>query len=257
MPIRLEDPFQDPTTHLRPEVNPFLGRMREAVEAGTLPLLYGPALRPWTGQWRQWFADRDQPCKQLIAEIGCHKGDVLRRMATAHPETGFIGVDITFKRVVLTAEKAARDQLPNLLSILANARALDQLFGEGELDGLIVFFPDPWTRKKRQQKKRLLDRTFMERVCRCLKPGGFLWVKTDHEPYFQQICAAAEELPLQASAAASIWPDEDYTSRFEQFFQDSQQSTFAAIWHKTKALTIDSDSQLTRAKSLEGLGNFT
>ena len=37
MPIRIEDPFKDPTTNLKPDVNAFLDKMVEAQKEGTLP----------------------------------------------------------------------------------------------------------------------------------------------------------------------------------------------------------------------------
>ena len=152
MPIRYSDPFRDPTDLPNREVNPFVTKMVEGAKNGTLPVLYGESLKGLAGNWRQHQGDKPE----LIVEIGCHKGDVLRDLAQDHQETLFVGLDITFKRVVETARKAEKAGLDNLRSVLANAQGLDLLFGEAELDGVIIFYPDPWTRKKRQLKNRLL-----------------------------------------------------------------------------------------------------
>jgi len=235
MPIRITDPFKDPTLNLRTEVNPFLGKMQDALDGSSaLPILYGPALQPWAKRWRNWFLEVNQlTAHEIIVEIGCHKGDVLKSMACNHPEKGFIGLDITFKRVVNTASKALQHQLSNIVSLLCNARALDQVFGAQEIDGFIIFFPDPWVRKKRQQKNRLLDLDFFQQMLSCLKPGGFVWVKTDHEPYFVDISTLAAQVGLlQSNEQASNITMESYTSRFEQHFRETGEPTFSGCWQK-------------------------
>ena len=47
-------------------------------------------------------------------------------------------------------------------------------------------FPDPWP-KRRHQTRRVVDGEFLEAIYRSLIDGGELWIKTDHEAYFQQI----------------------------------------------------------------------
>ncbi|MFW7378858.1 MAG: tRNA (guanosine(46)-N7)-methyltransferase TrmB [Oligoflexus sp.] len=235
MPIRLTDPFRDPTINLRSEVNPFLEKMQSALHASSdLPLLFGPSMKPWSKQWRSWFAQEQQnPVEKLVVEVGCHKGEVLKKMASQHPDIGFIGLDITFKRVVHTANKATQAGLQNVLSLLCNARALDQVFGEEEVDGFVIFFPDPWVRKKRQQKNRLLDRDFFEQMLRCLKPGGFIWIKTDHEPYFLDICQHAEAVGfVDSGPQVNKIITETYTSRFEQHFLEAGEASFGRSWQK-------------------------
>lgn len=237
MPIRISDPFRDPTLNLRPEVNPFLSKMREALDGSSeLPLLYGPALKPWAKNWRQWFFEQKQlKVQQLVVEIGCHKGEVLKNMASNHPDKGFIGLDITFKRVVTTANKAVESGQNNMLSLLCNAQALDLLFDSEEVDGFVIFFPDPWARKKRQQKNRLLDLSFLKKLHGCLKTGGFLWIKTDHLSYFEDICQHAAQVGLQKFVPESTdIPGEIYTSRFEAHFRELGEPSYESCWHKPK-----------------------
>ena len=47
---------------------------------------------------------------------------------------------------------------------------------------MFYFFPDPWP-KKRHWKNRLFQQPFLHGVYKILKPGGKLFVKTDHDGY--------------------------------------------------------------------------
>ena len=172
MPIRIEDPFKDPTTNLKPDVNAFLDRMVEAQANGTLPLAYGPKLKDKVGQWKsELSAQMGKEPESLIVEIGSHMGDVMCEMAQNHPDKAFVGLDITFKRVVTLAEKAQKKELSNIFSVLGNGGGFEHMFSRGEADGLIIFFPDPWVRKKKQRKmlhvgllESLISRTFSRHV---------------------------------------------------------------------------------------------
>ena len=115
MPIRIEDPFKDPTTNLKPDVNAFLDKMVEAQDSGSLPSIRPKAKK--VGNWKSSVgkAMQSEP-SSLIVEIGSHMGDVICEMAQNHQDKAFIGLDITFKRVVTVAEKAVKKELPNIFS---------------------------------------------------------------------------------------------------------------------------------------------
>lgn len=237
MPIRTEDPFQNSLAHLRSDVNRYVDVLVNNREGG-LPLLHGPDLKPWPGRWRNSFAGRmPETPEKLVLEIGSHYGEVILQMAQQHPETAFLGLDITFKRVVKLAQKAQERELHNLTSLLANARGLDQLFAEGELDGIIVFFPDPWAKKARQSKHRLLSSSFLSLLARKLRPGGFFWFKTDCEPYFAEVVSSLEVLGwdlIQPRGLAA----QTYTSRFERLFRDQGLPTYALVAYPPAALRV-------------------
>jgi len=219
MPIKNANPFQDPLEYMRPEVNRYMNLLKEGLESGDLPLLYGPAMERLPGQWRQHFAEHmGETPSQLVLEIGSHFGEVILKMAADHPETALIGMDITFKRVVKLAQKAQTLGHKNLLSVLCNAKALDQVFADGELDGIFIFFPDPWVQKKRQMKNRLVQSPFVEVLHRKLKPGGFFWFKTDCEPYYADVCESFQDRLWTVAETRHGLPSEIYTSRFERLF---------------------------------------
>ncbi len=221
MPIKTSNPFSDPLLNMRPEVKRYLTLLKEAAETGNLPLLYGPALEQRPGQWRQHFAEpMGQAPEQLILEIGSHFGEVILKMAGDHPNTALIGMDITFKRVVKLAQKSQALQQKNLVSVLCNAKTLDQLFADGELDGIFIFFPDPWAQKKRQMKNRLVKQDFVQVLQRKLRAGGFFWFKTDCEPYYSDVCETFQEAAWERIDTRHGIPADKYTSRFERLFHE-------------------------------------
>ena len=56
----------------------------------------------------------------------------------------------------------------------------------GSLDGVHIFFPDPW-HKKRHNKRRLINPLFVELLASRLAPGAWLHCATDWEDYAQQM----------------------------------------------------------------------
>lgn len=194
MPLKSTDPFT-PNHRMRASVNPFVGQFSEGVAAAGTPIIGGEALREIKGRWRRKLADQFGVAQQptlatwapertpLIVEIGCHKGTILVSMASDHPSTQFVGFDITYKRVVTTAQRLTRSKCTNAAAVLANGRGLNQLFAPGEVDGLVIFFPDPWP-KARHAKNRLLNDDFGPVLANILASGGWIWFKTDSFSYF-------------------------------------------------------------------------
>lgn len=60
---------------------------------------------------------------------------------------------------------------------------------------MIVNFPDPWP-KKRHQERRLLQEAFFRRLSTRLGEGGSLLLTTDHEAYFRFALEEAEKTGL-------------------------------------------------------------
>lgn len=234
MPIRAINPFQDPTQHMRGDVNVYMQRMRAALEKGEAPVRYGPALQKLPGRWREELRTHtgETPC-ELILEIGCHHGDTLVDMAAFAPDTGFIGMDITFKRVVKTAQRAQRLGFNQVMAVLANAKALPELFAAEELNGVAIFYPDPWERKKRQQKNRLINAEFLSSLHRVLAHNGFFWFRTDHYGYFVDVTRAVQNAGFCSHPNPSGLLNAPLSTCFEGHFQAAGRSTFSAIWVKT------------------------
>lgn len=230
MPLRNPDPFASRADLLNPLVNPYVAALLDGAR-GELPVAFGEQLRDAAGTWRARFPQLPASCR-LVVEIGCHKGETLFEMAADHPDTAFIGVDITYKRVVLTAQRAKAKNLHNVFCILANAAALHLLFAPGEVDGVVMFFPDPWSNKKRQTKHRLVDAAFMHKLVAILSAQGFFWYKTDCQPYFDSTAELAKQQGLALSDAGCLPLNRDYSSVFERRFASMAVPRNDAVWHK-------------------------
>lgn len=222
MPLKHHNPFETIHENIDLSVNPYANELISASRHQTLPVAYGPDLIDKRGNWREFIGSWNQTGKipeKLILEIGCHLGQVTRKIARDFPEVGVIGMDITFKRVMKTVKMAQADGLNNLASVFANASGLDQLFAPGELDAVVIFFPDPWAKKDRQTKNRLINDDFAKKLAQVLSNDGFVWFKTDHMPYFESAMASFENAGLFNNTSESWLSKLEYKSTFEKKFE--------------------------------------
>jgi tRNA (guanine-N7-)-methyltransferase len=104
----------------------------------------------------------------------------------------YIGLDWKFKPIFRGAEKAVKARLDNLLFFRAHAERVRFMFGEGELDRVSIFFPDPWPKKK-HSKNRWVNADRLTDLHHVLSPGGILHIKTDHPDYFDWMEEAIEK----------------------------------------------------------------
>jgi tRNA (guanine-N7-)-methyltransferase len=65
---------------------------------------------------------------------------------------------------------------------------------DGALDRVLVFFPDPWP-KKRHHKRRLIQPAFLDGLARVLRPGGQLHLATDWPDYAEHMHAVLDGHP--------------------------------------------------------------
>ncbi len=131
------------------------------------------------GSWRSLKPD----CAALWVELGCGKGKFTAETAAANPDVLLIAVERCREAMVVAMEKAAALGLKNVFYIDMDAATMEDVFAPGEIDRLFLNFPDPWPRKK-NAKRRLTHRRFLERYCRTVRPGGELHFKTDNAPLF-------------------------------------------------------------------------
>jgi len=74
--------------------------------------------------------------------------------------------------------------LRNVFFVDIDVARIEECFAPGELDGMFINFCDPWPRKK-NAKRRLTHRGFLEKYSRVLTPGGQIHFKTDNAPLLQ------------------------------------------------------------------------
>ena len=212
---------------MRPDVNPFAGEFVSMLTDRSTPVFDSKSACENKGSWHQSAVKRFD---KLVVEIGSHYGRVLSDFAKDHPETLVVGMEITFKRVVKSTKKAQSLGLQNVRCMLANAREFKNFFSPEEIDGVIIFFPDPWP-KIRHEKNRLLNESFCQELYSCLAPDAFVWFKTDFKPYFEVASLALHNAGFRMSndQKPETW---NYTSIFEDRFQQQGLERYEGFWKK-------------------------
>ena len=134
----------------------------------------------YKGKWRSLKED----ATALWVEVGCGKGKFTAETAEANPDVLLIAVERCREAMVVAMEKAQKMGLTNVFFIDMDVANIEEIFAAGEMDRLFINFPDPWPRKK-NAKRRLTHRSFLDKYCRTVKQGGEIHYKTDNAPLFE------------------------------------------------------------------------
>ena len=132
------------------------------------------------GNWRSLKED----ATALWVEVGGGKGKFTAETAEANPDVLLIAVERCREAMVVAMEKAQAMGLKNVFYIDMDVASIEEIFAGAEIDRLFINFPDPWPRKK-NAKRRLTYRTFLDKYCRVIKEGGEIHYKTDNAPLFE------------------------------------------------------------------------
>ena len=145
---------------------------------------------------------------EIRVEVGCGKGKFITAMAKDHPQIRFYALEKVADVIVMAAEAAAKEGIPNLRFLLHDAKDLtegvDRKFVRLSDDGTPVFedvphealcpagavsvlylnFSDPYPRNK-HASLRLTHAGFLEKYRTILTPDGHIEFKTDNQPLFE------------------------------------------------------------------------
>ena len=120
---------------------------------------------------------------KVIMEIGSGMGEATAQIAKANPEVGYVAVEMHSPGLAALLILINQMELENIKLIREDATyLLANHIPDNSLDGIHLLFPDPWP-KNRQHKRRMVQSEFIEMVGRKLKPGGFIHIATDWQPY--------------------------------------------------------------------------
>ena len=120
---------------------------------------------------------------KVIMEIGSGMGEATAQIAKANPEDGYVAVEMHSPGLAALLILINQMELENIRLIREDATyLLANHIPDNSLDGIHLLFPDPWP-KNRQHKRRIVQSEFIEMVGRKLKPGGFIHIATDWQPY--------------------------------------------------------------------------
>ena len=116
-------------------------------------------------------------------EIGCGKGDFVCGMSKIHPEINFVAVERISDVLMLAAEKAKENALPNVKLAVMNAASISEKFAPHSISRIYLNFSDPWP-KKGYAKRRLTYRSFLQTYKTVLTENGSIFLKTDNDALF-------------------------------------------------------------------------
>lgn len=186
------------------------------------------------GSWNEnVFKNKNELC----VEIGTGYGHFMHWFCAQNPNSNFIGLDYRFKRSFELAKKLALLPYKNFKYLRAKGERLEFMFGENELSKIFYFFPDPWP-KARHHKKRLFQKKFLDACFKVLKKDGELFVKTDHDGYFDWMC---EELTHETRFDVTLKTynlREEHPLHFLSSFETKFEKIFLGQGIKIKALVL-------------------
>jgi tRNA (guanine-N7-)-methyltransferase len=145
-----------------------------------------------------------------ILEIGFGMGEATAHIAALMPEKNFLCCEVHEPGVGALLKRIGEQGLQNIRIVQHDAvEVLDRMLVADSLDGVHVFFPDPW-HKLRHHKRRLIQPALVARLADRLRPGGYLHCATDWEPYAQQMLQVLGAEPRLANTAPDFAPRPDY-----------------------------------------------
>lgn len=117
-------------------------------------------------------------------EIGFGGGEHLLHEATRFPQTGFIGVEpfVNGMAKMLGSLEAQPAQLHQIRLYDEDATGLLDWLPPHALDGIDLFYPDPWPKKK-HWKRRFVNMGNLDRFARVLKKGALFRFASDMDSY--------------------------------------------------------------------------
>ena len=118
----------------------------------------------------------------IEADLGFGRGEFILEMARRRPDVEFVGIEIRQYLIEKLLAELRQDPRPNIHVVAANVKEhLPVLFDPGRLSRVYVHFPDPWTKRKRHHKRRMVDADLVTVLHLMLKPRGEVHLMADKE----------------------------------------------------------------------------
>ena len=140
----------------------------------------------------------------LVLEIGFGMGDATATIASARPETDFLGIEVHPPGVGALLKRIGEEALTNLRILQHDAvEVLEHMIAPESLAGVHLFFPDPW-HKVRHHKRRLVQPAFVRLLASRLGEHGIVHCATDWQPYAAQMLEVLSAEPGLRNTAAGF-----------------------------------------------------
>lgn len=167
---------------------------------------WGVDYAPGVMDWNTVFG-RTAP---RFLEIGFGMGGATAEIARNNPDNDYLGIEVHRPGVGNLLKLIAQDNLTNLRLMSHDAvDVINEMIAPDALDGILIFFPDPW-HKKRHHKRRLIQPEFVHLLASRLKPGGTIHCATDWENYAVQMLEVLSAEPALENTAMDYAPRPTY-----------------------------------------------
>ncbi len=191
----------------------------------------------YINKWKWWdFFSNKNP---ISLEIWTWLWNYFSKNINENLSKNFLWMEIKYKRCFVSAEKTLgniknNDNLkdntnlekynPNFAIIKDYWENIDKIFWDDEISETIIFFPDPWAKKKSQLKNRLVSVKFLEKLYKITKKWWKLFFKTDHISYFLYVLYLLENSPWKIKLKTFDYEkdlnyDTNSITEFEQIFR--------------------------------------
>lgn len=145
-----------------------------------------------------------------VLEIGFGMGEATAHIAGLMPETDFLCCEVHEPGVGALLQRIEAQQLPNIRILMHDAvEVLHHMLTPESLDGVHIFFPDPW-HKTKHNKRRLIQPALVQTLSQRLRPGGYIHCATDWKPYAHHMLQVLANEPSLKNTASDFAPKPAY-----------------------------------------------
>lgn len=123
--------------------------------------------------------------KKLFLEIGFGMGEHFVHQAELNSDAIFIGAEVYLNGVANVLKLASQNNISNFLLWPDDLDLILNQIPERSLSGIYILFPDPWPKRK-QHKKRILNKERLEILKSKLVIGGLMNFASDIDDYFDK-----------------------------------------------------------------------
>lgn len=150
------------------------------------------------GKWAEQFPK----AAPLHVELGCGKGVSTAQMVRDNPDINFVVIDLV--RDVLGSTRRnieaafEGDPVTNVIITALHIEYIYKYMGaEDQAERIYIHFCNPWTKRKKHEKRRLTHSRQLMQYREFLKDGGEIWFKTDDDQLFDDSLAYFAECGFQ------------------------------------------------------------
>lgn len=147
---------------------------------------------------------------ELILEIGFGMGTSTAEIAKSNLNKNYIAIEVHSPGVGNLLKLIQESDIRNLKIIQHDAvEVLNEMIKNDSLDGIHIFFPDPWP-KKRHHKRRLIQSNLLKLIAQKIKKSGYLHIATDWEDYALWIIDLLDKEELLQKMSDDSFKKPDY-----------------------------------------------